>query len=118
MENSWVIVQNFSIGEDHGLYWKSVVTSTATGGRSYREPRTRSANIRFPVIQDLQIGKKEDLNVFYQQKHIFVGMLPAFLPTVSIIKMIISFICFQIIVIRKSQQMFLTVKKIEEFIFM
>ena len=83
VENSWVIVQNFSIGEDHELYWKSVVTSTATGGRSYREPRTRSANIRFPVIQDLQIGKKEDLNVFLPTETYFRRYATSF-PTYCI----------------------------------
>ena len=64
VENSWVVEQDFSIGDDHELYWKSAITSTATGGRSYRDPRTRSSYIRFPVIQDLEIGDRDDLSIF------------------------------------------------------
>ena len=63
VENSWTIVQYFSLGEDHELYWKSKVIHDAPG-RSFREPRIRHADIRFPVMQDLVNGDREYKNIF------------------------------------------------------
>jgi len=65
VENSWVVVQEFSLGEGMELYWKSTVINTATGGRSYRLPRARPSTIKFPVIQDLIIGDKRGMSYFY-----------------------------------------------------
>jgi len=63
VENSWTIVQEFSLGDGNELHWKSKAIHDSPG-RSYREPRIRHADIRFPVMQDLLIGEKEDLNIF------------------------------------------------------
>ncbi|MEC9456044.1 MAG: hypothetical protein VX537_01305 [Candidatus Neomarinimicrobiota bacterium] len=65
VENSWVVVQEFSLGDDSELYWKSTITNTATGGRSYRVPRARPSTVKFPVIQDLIIGDKQGMSYFY-----------------------------------------------------
>ena len=65
VENSWIVVQEFSLGEGMELYWKSTVINTATGGRSYRLPRARPSTIKFPVIQDLIIGDKRGMSYFY-----------------------------------------------------
>jgi len=71
VENSWVVVQEFSLGEGHELYWKSSITSTATGGRSYREERTRPSTVKFPVIQDLILGHEEEMNYFYPSGNMY-----------------------------------------------
>ena len=63
VENSWTIVQEFSLGDGNELHWKSKAIHDSPG-RSYREPRIRHADIRFPVMQDLLIGEEEDLNIF------------------------------------------------------
>ena len=65
VENSWVVVQEFSLGDNSELYWKSTITNTATGGRSYRVPRARPSTVKFPVIQDLIIGDKQGMSYFY-----------------------------------------------------
>ena len=61
VENSWVVVQEFSLGEGHELYWKSSITSTATGGRSYREARTRTSTVKFPVIVTLPLPSEVNI---------------------------------------------------------
>ncbi len=71
VENSWIVVQEFSLGKGTELYWKSTVINTATGGRSYRLPRARPSTIKFPVFQDLIIGKKHEMNYFYPSANMY-----------------------------------------------
>ena len=62
VENSFVVVQTFSLGTGLELGWRAKVINTATGGRSYRTPRTRTAEITFPVMQKLRIGEESAMH--------------------------------------------------------
>ncbi len=60
VENPFILTQTFTLGKDTELGWKARIMNTATGGRAYRDPQTRSCKITFPVIQKLKIGDDEN----------------------------------------------------------
>lgn len=62
VENSAVVTQTFTLGSGPELEWKVNVLNTATGGRSYRTPRTRTTLISFPVMQKLKLGNDSELH--------------------------------------------------------
>ena len=60
VENSAIVSQTFTLGDSPELSWKSTVLNSATGGRSYREPRNRSSRVTFPLMQKLKLGSDID----------------------------------------------------------
>ena len=62
VENSAVVIQVFSLGTGLELHWRARVVNTATGGRSHRVPRTRTAEITFPLMQQLRIGEESAMH--------------------------------------------------------
>ena len=62
VENSAIVTQTFTLDDGPELSWKSIVLNSATGGRSYREPRTRTARVTFPIMQKLRLGEGTDMH--------------------------------------------------------
>ena len=60
VENPLIVTQTFSLGTEPELGWNVKVRNTATGGRSYRSPRTWYSEITFPLMQKLRIGNKSE----------------------------------------------------------
>ena len=62
VENPFIVTQTFRLGTGPELSWEVLSENTATGGRAYREPQTRSSKITFPVMQKMTIGEAEDMH--------------------------------------------------------
>ena len=60
VENPLIVTQVFSLGNGPELEWNAKVRNTATGGRSYRAPRTWNSGITFPLMQKIRIGKESE----------------------------------------------------------
>lgn len=65
VENPFIVIQSFSLGDSPELEWKVTSENTATGGRAYREPETRQSNITFPVMQKLKVGNEKDMHYLF-----------------------------------------------------
>jgi len=50
VENPFIITQTFTLAEGYELHWNVELINTATGGRAYRNPQTKTSNITFPVM--------------------------------------------------------------------
>lgn len=65
VENPIIVTQTFTLGTSPELSWKIQSENTATGGRAYREARTRYSNITFPLMQKLKIGNETDMHYLF-----------------------------------------------------
>ena len=69
VENPLILTQTFSLGNGPELEWNAKVRNTATGGRSYRAPRTWYSEIAFPLMQKIRIGKESENHYLIPTHH-------------------------------------------------
>ena len=62
VENPIVLAQTFSLDDSPQLSWVVEIHNTATGGRAYRDPLTKTSDITFPFMQKYVLGNQKDMH--------------------------------------------------------
>jgi len=64
VENPLVLVSTFWLGDRKELHWRSTVENTATGGVAYRDPLPVNSIVRFPAMQEVEVGDQQNRHYF------------------------------------------------------
>jgi len=61
-ENPFIVTQTFSLASGHELSWDVLSENTAKAGGPYNQSGVKPSNIKFPVMQEMTVGREEDMH--------------------------------------------------------